>query len=135
MKVDIGIEEDARKEIAEGLTALLADTSTLYLKTHAYHWNVVGPMFHSLHLMFEEQYVDLRDAMDVIAEPIRASARSRRAPTRSSPGSHPSRTRRACRGPRRWSGGWPTRTSCSCARRARSSSKRSRPAMSRPRTW
>jgi len=72
MNVDIGIEEDARKEIAEGLSALLADTSTLYLKTHGYHWNVVGPMFHSLHLMFEEQYVELRDAVDVIAERIRA---------------------------------------------------------------
>jgi Ferritin-like domain len=64
MNVDIGIEEDGRKE--------LADTSTLYLKTHGYHWNVVGPMFHSLHLMFEQQYLELRDAVDVIAERIRA---------------------------------------------------------------
>jgi starvation-inducible DNA-binding protein len=72
MDVDIGIEEDARKELAEGLSALLADTSTLYMKTLGYHWNVVGPMFHSLHLMFEQQYVELREAMDVIAERVRA---------------------------------------------------------------
>jgi starvation-inducible DNA-binding protein len=72
MNVDIGIEEDARKEIAEGLAALLADTSTLYLKTHGYHWNVVGPMFPTLHLMFEQQYVELQSATDVIAERIRA---------------------------------------------------------------
>jgi starvation-inducible DNA-binding protein len=72
MNVDVGIGEDARKELAEGLSALLADTSTLYLKTHGYHWNVVGPVFHSLHLMFEQQYLELRDAVDVIAERIRA---------------------------------------------------------------
>lgn len=71
MNVDIGIEVDARKELAEGLSALLADTSVLYMKTHGYHWNVVGPMFHSLHLMFEQEYVELRDAVDVIAERIR----------------------------------------------------------------
>jgi starvation-inducible DNA-binding protein len=72
MGVDTGIEEDARKQIAEGLAALLADTTILYLKTQGYHWNVVGPTFPTLHLMFEEQYVELRDAMDVIAERIRA---------------------------------------------------------------
>jgi starvation-inducible DNA-binding protein len=72
MDVDLGIDADARKQIADGLAALLADTSVLYLKTLGYHWNVAGPMFHSLHLMFEEQYVELRDAMDVIAERIRA---------------------------------------------------------------
>jgi starvation-inducible DNA-binding protein len=60
MNVDIGIEEDARKELAERMSALLADTSVLYMKTHGYHWNVVGPMFHSLHLMFEQQYVELQ---------------------------------------------------------------------------
>jgi len=72
MKVDIGIEEEARKEIAEGLAAVLADTYTLYLKTHGYHWNVTGPNFPSLHVMFEQQYMDLRDAADEIAERIRA---------------------------------------------------------------
>jgi starvation-inducible DNA-binding protein len=72
MNVDIGIEQDARKELAEGLAALLADTSVLYMKTHGYHWNVVGPMFSSLHLMFEQQYLELQQAVDVIAERIRA---------------------------------------------------------------
>jgi starvation-inducible DNA-binding protein len=68
----MGIEEEARKELAEGLSALLADTYVLYLKTHVYHWNVTGTSFHSLHVMFEEQYLELRDAVDVIAERIRA---------------------------------------------------------------
>jgi starvation-inducible DNA-binding protein len=72
MQVEIGIEDEARKEIAEGLAVLLADTYTLYLKTHAYHWNVTGPNFSSLHLMFEGQYMELRDAVDEIAERIRA---------------------------------------------------------------
>jgi len=72
MDVDLGIEQEARKRIAEGLAALLADTSVLYLKTQGYHWNVTGPMFQQLHLMFEEEYVELGDAMDVIAERIRA---------------------------------------------------------------
>ncbi|HEX6230728.1 MAG TPA: Dps family protein [Actinomycetota bacterium] len=72
MDVDIGIEEDARKRIAEGLAVLLGDTSVLYVKTLGYHWNVVGPMFQPLHLMFEEQYVELREAMDLLAERIRA---------------------------------------------------------------
>src|SRR6478672_6214687 len=71
MKVDIGIEENARKEIAEGLSRLLADTYTLYLKTHNFHWNVTGPMFQTLHLMFEEHYQELWAATDVIAERIR----------------------------------------------------------------
>jgi starvation-inducible DNA-binding protein len=70
--IDIGISEADRKEIAEGLARLLADTYTLYLKTHNYHWNVTGPMFNSLHLMFEEQYEDLAGAVDEIAERIRA---------------------------------------------------------------
>lgn len=72
MQLDIGIEEADRKEIAEALSRLLADTYTLYLKTHGYHWNVTGPMFRSLHLMFEEEYMELRDAVDEIAERIRA---------------------------------------------------------------
>lgn len=72
MPVDIGINEEARKEIAEGLSRLLADTYTLYLKTHNFHWNVTGPMFQTLHLMFETQYTELALAVDLIAERIRA---------------------------------------------------------------
>jgi starvation-inducible DNA-binding protein len=71
-RIDIGIEEDRRREIADGLSRLLADTYTLYLKTHNYHWNVTGPMFNTLHLMFETQYNELALAVDLIAERIRA---------------------------------------------------------------
>jgi starvation-inducible DNA-binding protein len=67
-----GIEEKDRKEIAEGLSHLLADSYTLFLKTHNYHWNVTGPMFQSLHLLFEAQYTELFAAVDLIAERIRA---------------------------------------------------------------
>jgi starvation-inducible DNA-binding protein len=70
--IDIGISEEDRKAIASGLSHVLADTYTLYLKTHNYHWNVVGPMFNTLHLMFEEQYNELALAVDLIAERIRA---------------------------------------------------------------
>jgi starvation-inducible DNA-binding protein len=70
--VNIGIEADTRKEIADGLSRLLADTYTLYLKTHYFHWNVTGPMFQTLHLMFETQYTELALAVDLIAERIRA---------------------------------------------------------------
>ncbi|MBW4680375.1 MAG: DNA starvation/stationary phase protection protein [Microcoleus vaginatus WJT46-NPBG5] len=72
MKVDIGIDEKTRSEIAEGLSRLLADTYSLYLKTHNFHWNVTGPMFQTLHLMFETQYNELALAVDLIAERIRA---------------------------------------------------------------
>jgi starvation-inducible DNA-binding protein len=72
MPVNIGIEENDRREIVEGLSRLLADTYTLYLKTHNYHWNVTGPMFQTLHLMFEGQYNELALAVDLIAERIRA---------------------------------------------------------------
>jgi starvation-inducible DNA-binding protein len=72
MKIDIGIPEKSRKEIAKGLCHLLADTYTLYLKTHYFHWNVTGPMFQTLHLMFETQYNELALAVDLIAERIRA---------------------------------------------------------------
>jgi starvation-inducible DNA-binding protein len=68
----LGIAEQDRLEIAEGLSRLLADTYTLYLKTHKYHWNVTGPMFQTLHLMFETQYNELALAVDLIAERIRA---------------------------------------------------------------
>lgn len=66
------VNETARKEIAEGLSRLLADTYTLYLKTQGFHWNVTGTMFWSLHDMFEEEYEELREAVDEIAERIRA---------------------------------------------------------------
>ena len=72
MKVDTGIAANDRNDIAEGLSRVLADTYTLYLKTHQYHWNVTGPQFRSLHLMFEEQYRELWAATDEIAERIRA---------------------------------------------------------------
>ena len=72
MPINIGIEEGDRREIAEGLSRLLADTYTLYLKTHNFHWNVTGPMFQTLHLMFETQYNELALAVDLIAERIRA---------------------------------------------------------------
>ncbi|HKG21269.1 MAG TPA: Dps family protein [Blastocatellia bacterium] len=72
MPINIGIEEKDRREIAEGLSKLLGDTYTLYLKTHNFHWNVTGPMFQTLHLMFEAQYNELALAVDLIAERIRA---------------------------------------------------------------
>ena len=72
MKINIGIDEEQRKAIAHGLSVLLADTYTLYLKTHNYHWNVTGPMFQTLHTLFETQYTELAVAVDDIAERIRA---------------------------------------------------------------
>ncbi|HEY0922434.1 Dps family protein [Rheinheimera pacifica] len=72
MKINIGINEEQRKAIAGGLSVLLADTYTLYLKTHNYHWNVTGPMFQTLHTLFETQYNELALAVDDIAERIRA---------------------------------------------------------------
>lgn len=70
--MDIGIDPQDRKQIADGLSKLLADTYTLYLKTHYFHWNVTGPMFNTLHLMFETQYNELALAVDMIAERIRS---------------------------------------------------------------
>jgi starvation-inducible DNA-binding protein len=72
MPIDIGISEELRQEIGAGLSRLLADTYTLYLKTHNFHWNVTGPLFNTLHLMFETQYTELALAVDLIAERIRA---------------------------------------------------------------
>ncbi len=72
MKIDIGIDKSDREAIATGLSKLLADSYTLYLKTHNFHWNVTGPMFQTLHLMFETQYNELALAVDVIAERIRS---------------------------------------------------------------
>lgn len=70
--IDIGIADKDRAQIVDGLARVLADTYTLYLKTHNFHWNVEGPMFNTLHLMFMDQYTELWTALDAIAERIRA---------------------------------------------------------------
>ena len=70
--MDIAINNEDRQQIADGLSKLLADTYTLYLKTHYFHWNVTGPMFNTLHLMFETQYTELALAVDLVAERIRS---------------------------------------------------------------
>jgi starvation-inducible DNA-binding protein len=70
--INIGISADERRAIAAGLSRVLADSYTLYLKTHNFHWNVTGPMFNTLHIMFEQQYTELALAVDEIAERIRA---------------------------------------------------------------
>ena len=72
MEIDIGIKEQDREKLAEELSKLLADSYTLYLKTHNFHWNVTGPMFQTLHTMFEQEYTELALAVDAIAERIRA---------------------------------------------------------------
>ncbi|MCC9620499.1 DNA starvation/stationary phase protection protein [Thalassospira sp. MA62] len=72
MQIDIGINESNRTEIADGLGRVLADSYALYIKTHNFHWNVTGPMFQTLHTMFEEQYTELATAIDEIAERIRS---------------------------------------------------------------
>ncbi len=72
MSINVGLSEKDRKSIADGLSRLLADTYTLYLKTHNFHWNVTGMQFTSLHSLFEQQYTELANAVDKIAERIRA---------------------------------------------------------------
>jgi starvation-inducible DNA-binding protein len=72
MAIDIGISTQDREKIVDGLARLLADTYSLYLKTHNFHWNVEGPMFNTLHLMFMEQYTELWNALDAVAERIRS---------------------------------------------------------------
>ncbi|MEO8179508.1 MAG: Dps family protein [Deltaproteobacteria bacterium] len=72
MQINIGIDANQREQIADGLSRVLADTYTLYLETHNFHWNVTGPMFQTLHLMFETQYNELALAVDLVAERIRA---------------------------------------------------------------
>ncbi len=72
MKINIGLTESTRHQIADGLAKVLADSYTLYLKTHNFHWNVTGPMFTTLHELFEKQYIELAAAVDEIAERIRA---------------------------------------------------------------
>ncbi len=71
-RMNVGLTKDDRKELAEGLSKILVDTYRLLLKTHIYHWNVVGPLFHALHTLTEEQYNALFSATDVIAERVRA---------------------------------------------------------------
>ena len=71
-KIDIGISESDRTTIAKGLSRLLADSYTLYLMTHNFHWNVTGPMYNTLHLMFMQQYTEQWAALDLVAERIRA---------------------------------------------------------------
>ena len=70
--IDMGLEMEDRHSVAEGLSRLLADSYTLYLKTHNFHWNVTGPLFSTLHLMFQQQYEELATAVDLVAERIRA---------------------------------------------------------------
>jgi len=70
--INVGLTEAKRKKVAEGLIKLLANNYVLYLKTHNFHWNVVGPMFQPLHSVFEAQYIDLWNAGDIIAERVRA---------------------------------------------------------------
>ena len=70
--IDIGLDAQDRKQVAEGLSGFLADAYTLYLKTHNFHWNVTGPMFNTLHVMFETQYTEQWTALDLVAERIRA---------------------------------------------------------------
>ena len=72
MAANLGIKEKDRKKIVEGLSKLLADSYTLYLKTHNFHWNVTGPMFQTLHLMFQTQYTELWTNIDLVAERIRS---------------------------------------------------------------
>lgn len=72
VSVDIGLSESDRKDVVDGLNQILADTFTLYLKTHKFHWNVTGAMFDTLHKLFSEQYNELWEAVDVLAERIRA---------------------------------------------------------------
>src|SRR5687768_18560634 len=72
MSSKLGIAPKDSKKIAEGLSTLLADSFVLYVKTHNFHWNVEGPMFNTLHLMFMEQYTELWNALDAIAERIRS---------------------------------------------------------------
>src|SRR4026208_801543 len=71
-QTDVGVKTKGREKIARGLSRVLADTYSLYLKTHNFHWNVEGPMFNTLHLMFMDQYTELCNALDAVAERIRS---------------------------------------------------------------
>ncbi len=71
-QLNTGLDQNSRKAVADALNGVLADSYTLYQKTHAYHWNVTGPQFHTLHVMFEEQYREMWTALDELAERVRA---------------------------------------------------------------
>ena len=104
--IDIGISQAQRQDIAAGLGRVLADSYVLYGKTHGFHWNVTGPMFNTLHLMFMDQYTELWTALDVIAERIRAWAAR---PPLAGPTLLPwpqSRKPKACPMPWPWCGSW-----------------------------
>jgi len=96
MPIDIGIDETDRQAIADGLANLLADTYTLYLKTHNFHWNVTGPMFQTLHLMFEGQYNELALAVDRLPNAFVPWASRLLALTKPLANSLPSKKRTAC---------------------------------------
>jgi len=131
--INIGIGDKDRAAIAAGLSKLLADTYTLYLTTHNFHWNVTGPMFNTLHLMFMEQYTELWNAVDPVAERIRSLGHP-------APGSYAqfgrlssTRTRPRRRRPRSiWCASWSKGTRRSPAPPAASSRSPTRPATSRP---
>ena len=101
MKIDIGISAKDREVIAGGLSHLLADSYTLYLQSHNFHWNVTGPMFQTLHVLFMDHYTEQWNALDLIAERIRSLGLPAPAPTRSSRGSPRLRKSRARRARRR----------------------------------
>ena len=71
-EINTGLDDNARKAVAEAINSVLADSYVLYMKTHAYHWNVTGPQFHTLHTMFEEQYREIWTALDELAERVRS---------------------------------------------------------------
>ncbi len=105
--IDIGIKVKDREKIALGLSRVLADTYSLYLKTHNFHWNVEGPMFNTLHLMFMDQYTELWNALDAHrgTHPLAGLSR-RRAPARNSRSSPPSKKPKACPKRSTWCGCW-----------------------------
>jgi hypothetical protein len=105
--IHIGISDEDRAAIAKGLSALLADTYTLYLTTHNFHWNVTGPMFNTLHTMFMAQYTELWNAVDPVAERIRALGHHAPAPMPSSASSPACPMHRRSRPrPWRWCASW-----------------------------
>ncbi len=133
-QIDIGISAKERRRIADGLAKVLADTYTLYLKTHNFHWNVTGPMFNTLHLMFEAQYNELALAVDLVAERIRALGFP-------APGSYSAYAKlssikrpKACPRPRTWSRSSSKVTKPWRARRAACSALPRKRAISRPPT-
>ena len=105
-QINIGIPQEQREEIAAGLSRLLADTYVLYGKTHGFHWNVTGPMFNTLHLMFMDQYTELWNSLDEIAERIRALGVVTPTAARPLPDWPPSRKSPSRLLPSTWCGSW-----------------------------